>query len=252
MAETMCDPNQSAYDPSLVEAFDKALASLDQTFTEEQVQQFLCYFSFLLETNKSLNLTAITEPDEVAELHLLDSLSLLPYLDLPGGPRLIDVGTGAGLPAVPLLIARPDFDFSLLDARQKRLGFIQEGLEKLGLADRCQLIHGRAEEVGQSKDYRETFDLAIARAVAPLNVLLEYCLPLVKPFGYFIAMKGRLDGELEVAGKAMKVLGGDLADLVQFKLPESGAERSLVIVQKIQKSPSRYPRKAGKIKSNPL
>lgn len=241
-----------AYNPSLVEAFDKALAKSGRAFTEKQKQLFLCYFSFLLETNHSLNLTAITDPDQVAELHLLDSLSLLPYLDLPAGPRLIDVGTGAGLPAIPLLIARPDLDFSLLDARQKRLNFIRDSLERLGLADRCQLIHGRAEEIGQSKDYRETFDLAIARAVAPLNVLLEYCLPLVKPSGYFIAMKGRLEGELEAAGKAMQILGGDLADLVQFKLPESRAERSLVVVQKIQKSPGRYPRNPGKIKQNPL
>ena len=221
-------------------------------FSEETLQSFTLYFSDLLTKNKVMNLTAITEPAEVAELHLFDSLTLLDVLPDYFDLDLIDVGTGAGLPGIPLKIARPEIRLCLLDATKKRLDFLDQCLKRLYLTDHAKTVHARAEDAAKDPILREKFDIATARAVAPLNVLAEYCLPFVKLNGFFIAMKGPIGSELDQAEQAISVLGGDLADVREFTLPVSKAERSLIIIQKISQPPKRFPRKAGTPKNNPL
>ncbi len=221
-------------------------------FSSLQMKQFVLYFEHLLQVNQVMNLTAITRPEDVAELHFLDSLTVLPYLPDQKSFLMIDVGTGAGLPGLPLKTARPEIDLTLLDATKKRIRFLEECIELTALSGEVKTVHARAEEIAKQKAYREQFDIAIARAVAALPMLAEYCLPLVKPFGYFIAMKGKLNQELEDARKAIQLLGGEVADLIDFQLPFSHAERSLILIQKIKETPVKYPRNSALIKNKPL
>lgn len=202
----------------------------------------------LLAWNKNVNLTAITDSNEIATKHFADSLSVLPYADFKEGSTLVDVGCGAGFPSLPLLIARPDLKVTFLDSIGKKLNFIDDTINKLELDGT--IIHDRAEMIGKNSEYRETFDYAVTRAVAPLNVLAEYCLPLVKVGGMYISMKGAED-EVELGENAIKTLGGEIGRVVSFKLP-NGDKRNLIMIKKISQTPTEYPRKAKKIDTRPL
>ena len=207
------------------------------------------YAALLLEKNKVMNLTAITDERDVATLHLLDCAALLAQADMRG-KTVIDVGTGAGFPGIPLKIARPDIDLTLLDGTMKRLNFLGEVCTALKLSARR--IHKRAEEAGLDKTMRERYDVATARAVANLPVLAEYCMPLIKMKGYFIAMKGPgAEQELEAAGNALDILGSGEPEVLPLTLP-GGEERSLVICQKLRFTPKGYPRHGGTILKHPL
>ncbi len=215
-----------------------------------QAEQFEKYYELLIDWNSKINLTRITDRDEVALKHFADSLTLLNYLDIPENARVIDVGTGAGFPGIPLKIARPDIKLTLLDSLNKRLLFLGEVCTKLSLE--AELVHSRAEEGGQNPELREKFDLAVSRAVARLNTLSEYCVPFLKVGGVFAPMKGPdLDEELSEAGNALKTLGAKIRDVHSFELQNAGG-RTIVIVDKIAKTPKAYPRHGGKIKSKPL
>ncbi len=215
---------------------------------EKALNGFDFYANTLVETNKVMNLTAITEPDEIVVKHFVDSLEFLRFVDIPKGAKIIDVGTGAGFPGLPLLLAREDLKLTLLDSLKKRIDFLESVV--CGCGKEAQLIHSRAEDAGQNKVLRETFDFATARAVAPLNVLAEYCLPFVKEGGYFVALKGSED-ETEGAKNAVSLLGGRFEDIVSYKLP-NGDQRTIVIIKKISQIPTIYPRKPKKITSTPL
>lgn len=202
----------------------------------------------LLRWNEHVNLTAITDPDEIAVKHFADSLSVFRAADFPKNSSVVDVGCGAGFPGLPMLIARPDLDVTFLDSVGKKLGFIKDVLKQSGLVG--QTLHARAEDVAHESEYREQFDFAVSRAVAPLNILAEYAMPLIKAGGTFIAMKGAED-EAELGENAVKVLGGKIEQVVYLKLP-NGDTRNLVVVKKLSQTPSKYPRRTKKITSKPL
>jgi len=218
--------------------------------TFAQAEQFQTYLELLLAWNEKVNLTAITDPVEVVEKHFADSLTLLSHCKIRQGAKVIDVGTGAGFPGIPLKIMRPDLQLTLLDSLNKRLNFLGEVCSALGIE--AERIHKRAEEAGLEHRMRESYDVVTARAVAPLNVLCEYCLPLVKMKGYFLAMKGPgAKEELEQAENALEVLGGTDVELIPLSLPEAG-ERNIVMVQKKAFTPKGYPRHGGTITKHPL
>ena len=223
-------------------------AELGVSLDDTALDRFDVYAKLLVETNKVMNLTGITEPDEIVVKHFIDSLELLKYTDISQGASLIDVGTGAGFPGVPLLIARPDLKVTLLDSLQKRLGFIESVLNACSL--NAVLIHMRAEDGGQDSSLRETFDIATARAVAPMNVLSEYLLPYVKVGGSMYALKGTGE-DISASKVAVETLGGEIADEFAFELP-NGDSRSIVYVKKISQTPTQYPRKSKKITTKPL
>lgn len=218
--------------------------------TPAQAEQFQRYLELLLEWNEKINLTAITDPAEVVEKHFVDSLTLLSHCKIKQGAKVIDVGTGAGFPGIPLKILRPDLQLTLLDSLNKRLNFLGEVCSALGIE--AERVHRRAEEAGLDHKMRESYDVVTARAVAPLNVLCEYCLPLVKMKGYFLAMKGPgAKEELEQAENALGILGGTDVELFSLSLPEAG-ERNIVSVQKKTFTPKGYPRHGGTITKHPL
>lgn len=220
-------------------------------FTERQIQQFTTYSELLLTTNKVLNLTAITEPEEVAVKHMIDSL-LVYKKETFAGKTLIDVGTGAGFPGIPLKIYDPSLKVTLLDSLAKRLNFLAEVIKTLEL-DSITCKHLRAEEAGRDKQLREQFDIAIARAVAPLPVLAEYCLPLVKVGGCFYAMKGnKCEEEAQEGKRAIGVLGGKITKIEQIALPGLEDKRAVIMVEKVKNTPKTYPRKAGNVTKKPL
>lgn len=198
--------------------------------------------------NNHINLTAITEPDEIVIKHFVDSLSIFSAVDLPRGASVIDVGCGAGFPGLPLLIARPDLDLTFLDSVGKKLSFIKEVMRYNGLMG--DVVHDRAENIGLSVKYRESFDFAVTRAVAPLNMLAEYCLPLVKVGGMYVSMKGA-DNEVELGKNAIEKLGGKIENIVSLELP-TGDKRNLILIRKISQTSIKYPRKSKKISSKPL
>lgn len=212
------------------------------------LDRFDTYAELLVEWNGKMNLTAITEPEEIEVKHFLDCLMLPKYFNLDYIQTVIDVGAGAGFPSVPLLIYKPDLCLTMMDAINKRLTFLDTAVHALGLE--AQLIHERAEAAGQDENYREKFDLATARAVAPMNVLAEYCLPFVKVGGYFVALKGSND-DTEEAKNAIATLGGEILDNISYKL--NGTEpRSIVVIKKISQTPTQFPRKSKKISTKPL
>ena len=217
---------------------------LDQT----SLDRFDTYAELLVEWNGKMNLTAITEPEEIEVKHFLDCLMLPKYFDLGNTKTVIDVGAGAGFPSVPLLIYNPDLCLTMMDAINKRLTFLDTAIHAIGLE--ANLVHARAEDSGQDKNYREMFDLATARAVAPMNVLAEYCLPFVKVGGYFVALKGSND-DTEQAKEAIATLGGEVVSNISYKL-NSTEPRSIVVVKKISQTPTQFPRKAKKISAKPL
>lgn len=208
------------------------------------------YAEMLVETNKTLNLTAITEPNEILYKHFIDSLSLLTVVDLKEGAKVIDVGTGAGFPGVVLLIARPDIKITLMDGTNKRLNFIADVLDELGLS--ADILHMRAELAGKDVKYREKYDLVTARAVANMNTLSEYCLPFAKIGGIFAPMKAaKADEELNEAENAVKLLGGRIKDVKHLNIDNCG-ERCIIITEKISHTPSKYPRASAQISKKPL
>lgn len=224
------------------------LNELNVTIDDVVAERFAFLEENLLSWNKNVNLTAITDSDEIVTKHFADSLSVLPYADFEENASLIDVGCGAGFPSLPLLIARPDLNVTFLDSIGKKLNFIDDTLK--GLELNGTIIHDRAEVIGKNSEYRETFDYAVTRAVAPLNVLAEYCLPLVKVGGMYVSMKGAED-EVAIGENAIKALGGEIERVVSFKLP-NGDKRNLIMIKKISQTPTEYPRKAKKIDTRPL
>lgn len=221
------------------------------TLTENQYEQFQKYFELLVEWNKKMNLTAITDESGVALKHFADSLSLLNFVDIPQNSTLVDVGTGAGFPGVVLKIARPDIKLTLIDSLNKRLVFLNEVCSQLGID--AELIHSRAEDGARDEKLRESFDFVASRAVARMNVLSEYCLPYVKVGGAFCAMKGaQANEEFKESLNAINTLGGKLENKYFFELPENGGERAIAVVRKVKNTPQKYPRQSGKIKAKAL
>lgn len=221
------------------------------TLTENQYEQFQKYFELLVEWNEKMNLTAITDESGVALKHFADSLSLLNFVDIPQNSSLADVGTGAGFPGVVLKIARPDIKLTLIDSLNKRLVFLDEVCAQLGIE--AELIHSRAEDGARDEKLRESFDFAVSRAVARMNVLSEYCLPYVKVGGAFCAMKGaQANEEFKESLNAINTLGGKLENKYFFELPENGGERAIAVVRKVRNTPQKYPRQSGKIKAKAL
>ena len=220
--------------------------------SQKQKNQFIQFYEFLVEKNKVMNLTGITEFEEVLTKHFLDSLACVKAIDMTKVKTIMDIGTGAGFPGVPLKIAFPHLEACLLDSLKKRVNFLEESFELLGL-EGIKAIHGRAEEMGRNTLYREQFDLCVSRAVANLSSLSEYCLPFVKMGGAFISYKsGTVQEEAEEAEKAINILGGQVKDITYFKLPDSEIDRSLVIINKKKSTPGKYPRKAGTPLKEPL
>lgn len=233
-----------------LEQFRKGLMDLNISLDEKQIEQFLDYYELLIETNKVMNLTAITEFDEVIEKHFLDSLSLCRVYDLNRSVKVLDLGTGAGFPGIPLKIAFPELDVVLADSLNKRINFLNHVIDKLQLS-KIEALHGRAEEMARNKLYREQFDLCVSRAVANLSTLSEYCLPFVNIGGQFISYKsGDVDKEAEGAEKAITLLGGKKSNLYKFDLNDQ--KRSFVVIEKVKKTPKAYPRKAGTPAKLPL
>lgn len=221
------------------------------TLTENQYEQFQKYFELLAEWNEKMNLTAITDESGVALKHFADSLSLLNFVDIPQNSSLADVGTGAGFPGVVLKIARPDIKLTLIDSLNKRLVFLNEVCSQLGID--AELIHSRAEDGARDEKLRESFDFAVSRAVARMNILSEYCLPYVKVEGAFCAMKGaQANEEFKESLNAINTLGGKLEKKYFFELPENGGERAIAVVRKVKNTPQKYPRQSGKIKAKAL
>lgn len=232
--------------------FESKLNELGITLTDKQKQQFDKFYELLVEWNKVMNLTGITEYEEVNEKHFVDSLSIVKAIDMESLQSIIDVGTGAGFPGIPLKIAFPHLKIVLLDSLNKRINFLNEVISELELTD-IKTIHGRAEDYAKQTEYREKFDLCVSRAVANLSTLSEYCLPYVSVNGLFIPYKsGEIDEELENSKKAVKVLGGEIENVVKFQLPGTEIGRSFVKVRKITNTNKKYPRKAGLPAKEPL
>lgn len=230
--------------------FIDMLNGIGVNLTDKQVNQFLKYFEMLVEKNKVMNLTSITEFDEVIEKHFVDSLQIAQYVDLTQEVSIIDVGTGAGFPGIPLKIAFPEIKVTLLDSLNKRINFLNEVIDELGL-EKITALHGRAEDYGKNGTYREQFDYCVSRAVANMSSLSEYCLPFVKVGGSFIPYKsGNIDEELEQAKKAVFLLGGKIEKVEKFALSE--AQRSFVFIKKEKITAKKYPRKAGLPTKEPL
>lgn len=228
------------------------VATLGIELTEKQIEQFIKYFEILVEWNKVMNLTGITEYEEVVEKHFVDSLSLVNVLDLHACEKVIDIGTGAGFPGIPLKIAFPHLKITLLDSLNKRIKFLNTVIDTLGL-ENIETIHGRAEDFAKQVTYREQYDLCVSRAVANLSTLSEYCLPYIKVGGMFVPYKsGEIDEEVENASKAISILGGKNVDIVKFQLPGTDIGRSFVKIEKIKNTAKKYPRKAGLPSKEPL
>lgn len=232
--------------------FEEKLTHLGIVLNDTQKEQFHRFYEILVEWNSFMNLTGITEYEEVNEKHFVDSVSLVKAVDLSKVKTVIDVGTGAGFPGIPLKIAFPHLEIVLLDSLNKRVKFLNEVIEQLGLTG-IRAIHGRAEDYAKQKEYREQFDLCVSRAVANLSTLSEYCIPYVNVGGMFIPYKsGEIDEEVETSKKAIHILGGKLSEVVKFRLPGTDIGRSFVRIEKIQNTSKKYPRKAGLPAKEPL
>lgn len=233
-----------------LDGFKNGLKNLDIALSDNQIEQFMKYYEMLIEKNKVMNLTAITEFDEVIEKHFLDSISLIQCIDLNQNYKVLDLGTGAGFPGIPLKIAFPELQITLADSLNKRILFLQEVIDALELKN-IEAVHSRAEDLAKNKEYREKYDLVVSRAVANLSTLSEYCVPFVKEGGQFISYKsGEIEEELETSKPAIKILGGKISKVFHFSLGEQN--RSFVIIDKIKATPKKYPRKAGLPSKEPL
>lgn len=232
--------------------FKNGLTELGLKLSDFQLEQFLQYYELLLEWNSFMNLTAITEFEEVCTKHFLDSLSLCNAIDCTKELSVIDVGTGAGFPGIPLKIAFPNLKLTLLDSLGKRVKFLNEVIDRLGL-ENIEAIHGRAEDFAKPDMLREAFDICVSRAVANLSVLSEYCIPYVKVDGFFISYKSeKIVEEMTAAEHAVELLGGEIFAQKEFVLPNSDIYRNLFMIKKIKATPKKYPRKAGLPAKEPL
>lgn len=234
------------------ELLKKSAASLGIELSDQQTEQFIKYYEILVEWNSFMNLTGITEYEEVVQKHFTDSLAFCKAIEPSGVKNLIDIGTGAGFPGIPLKIVYPHIQVTLLDSLQKRIKFLDEVIAQLGLTG-IETIHGRAEDFAKPSMKRESYDVCVSRAVANLASLSEYCLPYVKLGGYFIPYKsGKMEEELAEARKAVFVLGGKIEEEVKFMLPQSDISRSLIKIKKISGTPKKYPRKSGMATKEPI
>ncbi len=230
------------------EIFVSGLFDLGYDIDEEKVNNFRKYSEMLVEWNEKMNLTSITDPEGIAVKHFLDSVAPIFSFDIPENSKVIDVGTGAGFPGIPIKIIREDLEFTYLDSLNKRINFLKEVSQNLGF-EKAEFIHARAEEAGQNKLYRERFDLAVSRAVAPLKILGEYAIPLLKVGGTFAAFKAfDIDEELNDAKAMIGSLGGKIKEVKEVKIPKSDLVRKIVLIEKIKETPKQFPRKANKIK----
>lgn len=221
--------------------------SVGLTLSREQYEKLSIYAEFLVEYNEKVNLTAITEPMEILRKHFIDSILLTKYVDIPLNSTLIDVGTGAGFPSVPIKIYRPDIKITLLDSLNKRIDYLNQLCEKIEID--AEFIHGRAEDFSKKEEYREKFDFSCARAVANMALLSELCIPFVKQNGCFVAMKGPNE-DISLGANAVTVLGGMIEKEIEYKLFDE--DRKIVLVRKISQTPSKYPRNSSQIKKKTL
>ncbi len=232
--------------------FEYMLHELDIRYTNEILEQFQKYYDILIKWNKVMNLTGITEYEEVISKHFIDSLSIVKAVDMNQISNLIDIGTGAGFPGIPIKIVFPHVKVTLLDSLNKRVRFLDAVIEEVEIKD-INAVHGRAEELAKQKNYREKYELCVSRAVANLASLSEYCLPFVNVGGNFISYKsGDIEDELNTSKNAIKILGGKIIEVNKFQLPATDITRSLVIVNKIKKTDSKFPRRAGIPTKEPL
>lgn len=235
-----------------LDSFYKDLEKLPVSLNEKQVCQFMKYYELMIEWNRVINLTAITDFDEVCKKHFIDSLSIVKAYDVSSVETLIDIGTGAGFPGIPLKIAFPDLKVTLLDSLNKRVNFLNAVIDELELKN-IDALHGRAEDYAGKGKLREQYDVCVSRAVANLSTLCEYCIPYVKVSGHFISYKSeKIADEIVTAKKAISILGGKLKNQVEFMIPNSDIYRNLVVIYKNKKTPASYPRKAGVPSKNPI
>lgn len=226
----------------------KIFGMYDMDISQQQYDDFQLYTDMLVEWNEKINLTSITDVEGISVKHILDSVLIFKYADIPQNSSYIDVGTGAGFPGIPMKLYRNDLDCTLLDSLNKRVNFLKEVSDKTGQTMNC--IHSRAEDGGKNKDLREKFDFSTARAVAALPVLCEYCMPFVKVGGSFIAMKGPNENYKD-AFTSYRTMGGEIADVKEYVLPGDD-KRQIIIIKKIKETPAKYPRNAGQISKKPL
>jgi 16S rRNA (guanine527-N7)-methyltransferase len=237
---------------SSIETLIQGSKSLGLELEEEEINKFIEYKNLLKEWNEKINITSITDDVEIDIKHFIDSLTPLLTGLFNGKKKIIDIGTGGGFPGLPLKIVRNELEVTLLDSLNKRIIFLNEVINSLGLGE-IEAIHKRAEELSRKDEYREQYDICISRAVASLNTLSEYCIPFVKKGGYFISMKGPdVEGELKESENAIKILGGKVTDKKIITLPMSEINHSLIIIEKVKETPTKYPRAGGKPKKNPL
>ena len=231
---------------------EKGLSQLNIQFTDKQIEQFMKYYDLLIEKNKVMNLTAITDLNEVMTKHFLDSVLISNVLDMSDFNTLVDVGTGAGFPGIPIKILFPHLKVTLIDSLNKRLKFLDDVISELEL-DGIETVHGRAEDLGHNDLYREKYDLCVSRAVANLSTLSEYCIPFIKKSGVFASYKAS-DSEEEInnSKNAIKILGGSISKICEIDLPGTEVKRNIVIIKKDKCTPKKYPRKAGTPSKEPL
>lgn len=231
---------------------NQACNNVQVPFDEQKYNDFILYKDLVKEWNEKINLTAITEDEEMIKKHFIDCIKIFNFDYLKGAKKIVDVGTGAGFPGIPIKIIYPEKEMLLLDSLNKRINFLNEVVSNLKMTD-IAAKHGRAEELAQNQEYREQYDAAVSRAVANLTVLSELCLPFVKKGGYFIAMKGpSVDVEIEESKKAIAVLGGKVMDIIKVQIEDSDLEHNLVIIKKVSNTPKQYPRKPGTAQKKPL
>src|SRR6056297_845927 len=237
---------------SKIEYLENLLKKIDFEYTEDAINEFEKYKDLIIEWNKKINITSIDSEEEIYLKHFIDSIIIKKYVIIKKGSKTIDIGTGGGFPGIPLKLIDNDMRITLLDSLNKRIKFLNEVVKELNLEE-VECIHARAEELGQDKNYREKYDYGFSRAVASLNVLLEYSLPFIKKNGLFIAFKGsNFKDEIQESKNALNILGGEIIDIKEYSLPETDISRSMIVVKKIKDIPKKYPRKPGTPNKKPL